>query len=225
MKKATSICAMMLLLSAVAACKLGHLGSAVTGSGVRKTEKRDLAAFKAIDMEGAVEVQANCQKPQSFEIEGDDNILPLIQVDVRDGVLRIRTERSYNSHAGVVVRVNVTNLESVKATGAGKFRIQDLKNDNFEVRSTGASTVTVSGETKNVEIRSTGAGSIDAHNLHAQKANVSSTGAARVDVFATEQLDATVSGVGRVSYSGDPRVVNKKVNGAGTVSKREESSF
>jgi Putative auto-transporter adhesin, head GIN domain len=225
MKKTIAICLMMLLLSAVSACKLHKLVNTVTGSGVRKTEKRDLPSFKAIEMEGAVEVQAICQKPESFEIEGDDNILPLIKVEVRDGVLRIRTDEPYNSHEPVVVRLSAPNLESVKATGAGKFRIQDVKNDKFEVRSTGASNVTVSGETKDVEIRNTGAGAIDAHNLHAHNANVTSTGAAKVDVYASEKLDVTVSGVGSVSYSGDPKVVNKTVNGAGTVSKRADSSF
>ena len=225
MKNTTAICTMLLLLSAVSACKLGHLGHKVTGSGVRKTEKRDLSAFKSIEMQGAFELQATCQKPQSFELEGDDNILPLIQVDVRDGVLHIRTEQNYSSSEAVVVRLSVPNLESVKATGAGKFRIYDLKNDSFEVRSTGAATVTVSGKTENVEIHNTGAGIVDAHSLHAEKANVSSTGAARVEVYASEQLDVTVSGVGAVRYSGDPKVVNKNVNGAGTVSKREDTAF
>jgi hypothetical protein len=216
---------MIFLLALGSACKLGKMGGQVNGSGVRKTETRELSPFKAIDMEGAVEVQAVCQKAQSLSIEGDDNILPLIQLEVRDGVLSIRTEHSYNSREGVIVRLSVPNLESVKSTGAGKFRIQNLKNDSFEVRSTGASQVTVNGETKAVEIHSTGAGSIDAHNLHAQKANVTSTGAASVDVYASEQLDVTVSGVGKVSYGGDPKIINKTVNGAGTVAKREQSSF
>src|SRR4029077_14982990 len=103
---------------------------------------------------------------------------------------------------GVIVRVSVPNLEGIKATGAGKLRILGLKNDTFEVQSTGASDITVSGETKSVEIRGTGAGSVDAHNLHAQKANVNSVGATKVDVFASEQLDATASGAAAVRYSG-----------------------
>lgn len=225
MKRVGFIFALVLLLSAVSACKFHHLGASVTGSGVRKTQTLDLPTFKAIDMEGAVEIHATCQKAVSFEIEGDDNILPLIKVEVRDGVLRIRSEQNYNSREGVIVRLSVPNLESLKATGAGKFRIQDLKNDSFEVRSTGASNVTVTGETKSVEIRATGAGSIDAHNLHAQKANVSSVGAAKIDVFASEQLDATASGAATVSYSGDPKIVNKTINGAGTVGKRENTAF
>ena len=69
-----------------------HIGG-VRGSGVRKTEKRDLPSFTAIETIGAFEVQVNCQKPASFEIEADDNILPLIQTEVRNGVLRVSSTK------------------------------------------------------------------------------------------------------------------------------------
>ena len=225
MKRLAFISVLMLLLVTFSGCHFGKLGSSVTGSGVRKTEKRDVTGFKAIETEGAFDVEATCQKPESFEIEADDNILPLIQIEVRNGVLHLTAQKSYNSRQGVIVRLNVPNLDSVSATGVGKFRIQGLKNDNFEVHTTGASNVVASGETKNIEIHTTGAGSVDTHSLHAQKANVSSTGAAKVDVYASEQLDASVSGVGRITYSGEPKTVNKHVSGAATVSKREESAY
>ena len=195
-----------------------HIG--VKGSGVRKTEKRDLPAFTSIETSGAFEVTVTCQKPASFEIEADDNILPLVETEVKGGVLRVTTKQSYHSSGGIVVRITVPNLDSVKSTGAGKFRVTDVKNDNFEIRSTGAAQVSVSGQSKSVKISSTGAGKIDAHSLRANNADVDVTGAAAVDVYASDQLDVTVFGAGRVTYSGSPKV-NKHVNGAGQVTKKE----
>jgi Putative auto-transporter adhesin, head GIN domain len=195
-----------------------YSGKGVEGSGTRKTERRDLPSFKAIDAEGAFEFEVTCQKPVSFSIEGDDNILPLVQSDVRDGVLYLRTEKAYNSRQGIAVKITIPNLESIKVAGAGKFQISDLKNDKFTVESTGATALTASGETKSVEIHNTGAGKIDTENLHAQKAKVDISGAASIDVYASEQLDANVSGIGRVSYSGHPKTVNKNVSGLGVVS-------
>ena len=192
----------------------------VHGSGVRKTEKRDLPAFTALETSGAFEVEVNCQKPASLEIEADDNLLPLVQTDVRDGVLRVNTTKGYSSNGGIVLRITVPDLVSVKSTGAGKFNIAGVKNDAFEIKSTGAATVVASGQSKSVKISSTGAGTIDAHNLRVNAADVSVTGAASVDVYATDELDVTVSGAGRVNYSGNPRV-NKKVNGTGQVIKKE----
>jgi Putative auto-transporter adhesin, head GIN domain len=194
--------------------------SGVRGSGVRKTEKRDLPSFNSIETSGAFEVEVNCQKPASFEIEADDNIVPLIQTEVRNGILHVSTTKSYMSSGGIVLRITVPDLASVKSTGAGKFHVSDVKNDSFEIQSTGAATVVVSGQSKQVKIGSTGAGKIDAHNLRANNAEVSVTGAAGVDVYATDQLDITVSGAGRITYSGNPKV-NKNVSGAGQVIKKE----
>jgi hypothetical protein len=192
----------------------------VRGSGVRKTEKRDLTPFTAIETTGAFEVEVTCQKPASFEIEADDNILPLVKTEVRDGVLHVTTTKHYSATGGILLRINVPNLASIKSTGAGKFHVADVKNDNFEIDSMGAATVTASGLSKALKIRSTGAGKIDAHDLRAQKAEVTVTGAAGVDVYASDQLDVTVSGAGRVIYSGNPKV-NKHVSGAGRVTKKE----
>jgi len=204
-------------LFALSGCHIG-----VQGSGIRKTEQRDLAPFTAIVTSGAFEVEVTCQKPASFEIEGDDNILPLIQTEVRNGVLRVTSTKSYNSRAGISLRITVPDLERIESTGAGKFRISDLNNDKFEVHSTGASTVVVSGQSKSLEISSTGAGKIDAHNLRAEKAEVDVTGAAAVDVYASDELDVSVSGAGRVTYGGNPKV-SKHVSGAGQVTKKEGS--
>jgi len=145
----------------------------------------------------------------------------LIQTDVRDGVLYLRSEKGYNSRAGMAVLITVPNLESIKAAGAGKFHISDLKNDKFTVQTTGATSLTATGETKSLEIHNSGAGKIDTDSLHAQKVKVDISGAASVDVNATEQLDASVSGVGRVSYSGNPKTVNKSVSGMGVVSAKD----
>ena len=51
-------------------------------------------------------------------------------------------------------------------------------------------------------------------------AAASQTPLASVDVFASDQLDVTVSGAANVTYSGDAKV-NKHVSGAGSITKKE----
>lgn len=224
MKRITILATTITALAVLSGCHM-NFGHGVTGSGNRKTEKRTLASFNAINTQGAFSIDVNNQKPASFEIETDDNILPLIQSEVRNDVLYLKAEKSYNSREDVVIHIGMPQLNAVEATGAGKFRVQNLKNDRFEVRATGAVMLTATGEAKEVEVHATGAGLIDVHNLRASTADVSSTGAAKVDVYATEQLDANATGAAVVTYSGDPKTVNKKINGAGTVRKREENVY
>lgn len=201
-----------------------YVGKEVQGSGTRKTEKRELAAFKTIETTGAFEIKVTCQQPASFEIEGDDNILPLITTEVRGGVLKIYNEKSYNTAKAIVVRVSVSDLDKVSSTGAANIDIKNVKNERLEISSTGAGNIQAAGETKSADIRSTGAGKIDTGSLHAELARVSVTGAAHVDVYAKQQLDVTVSGVGQVTYDGNPPVVNKSVSGLGAVNKKSGGS-
>jgi putative autotransporter adhesin-like protein len=163
-----------------------------------------------------------CQKPASFEIEADDNILPLIKTEVLDGVLYVSNQERYNSGRAVMLRVNLPELISVSSHGAGDIKIADANSDDLKIESTGAATIKADGKAKSATISSTGAGDIDSARLLAAKAKVSVAGAASVHVYASEQLDVSVSGVGSVTYSGNPKTVNKSVSGFGSVNQKQE---
>jgi putative autotransporter adhesin-like protein len=198
-----------------------HIGRGIKGSGVRKSEKRDLKPFKAINTTGAYEVEVVCQKPASFEIEGDDNILPLIKTEVRDGVLYVDSNERYNIAKAIALRISLPELMSVSSRGAGDIKVRDANSDDLKIESTGAASINAAGKAKTVTFSSTGAGDIDAGSLQTEKARVTVAGAASIIVYVTEQLDVTVSGAGSVKYRGNPKTVNKSVSGIGSVSKEE----
>ena len=200
---------------ALPACKFRSSGLA--GSGVRKTEKRELKSFSAIDTTGAYEIHIACQKPAGFEIEADDNILPLIKTEVRDGILFVSSDERYHTAKPVTLRINLPALAAVTSRGAGEITIGNVSGDSLKLESMGAASIDATGKAKSVVISSTGAGKIDAGNLQAEKARIDVTGAASVEVYATEQLDVSVSGAGSVTYRGNPKVVNKHVSGIGSV--------
>src|SRR6185436_12331942 len=81
MKRKIWIVLLVVIALDLSGCKFNR---GIEGSGNRKTEKRELKSFNAIDTTGAYEINITCQKPASFEIEADDNILPLIKTEVRD---------------------------------------------------------------------------------------------------------------------------------------------
>ena len=192
-------------------------GRGIAGSGNRKTEKRDLKSFNAIDTSGAYDVKITCQKPASFEIEADDNILPLLKTEVRDGVLFVTNDQEYHSAKSAALRISMPELNSVSNSGAGDVNIADANSNELKLQSTGAASFDAAGKAKSVTISSTGAGRIDASRLTAEKAKVDISGAASVDVYASDQLDVNVSGVGSVTYGGNPKSVNKSISGIGTV--------
>ncbi len=213
--KTKSLLVILLTVSALlCGCKFGR---GIAGSGNRKAEKRELKSFNAIDTSGAYEINITCQKPASFEIEADDNILPLIKTEVRDGVLVVSNDQQYHSSKSPILRISLPELSSVSSHGAGDVNIADANGSDLVLKSTGAANIDATGKAKSLTISSTGAGNIDTSKLTAEKAKVDATGAANVDVYASEQLDVSVSGVGSVTYSGNPKVVNKSVSGIGSV--------
>ena len=218
MKNTLLLMSLLLLTSLVAGCHNGILNR-VSGSGNRERQKRNVASFNSISYNGAFDVNIVCQQPVSLEIEGDDNILPLVDTEVSNNVLHIKNIRDYSVSEPIKLKISVPNLEGIAVKGAGKIEVSGMKNEKFEIDANGAPTIRVSGETKLVDIETNGAGKIDTHKLRASKAIVDSKGVSRVDVQAMDQLDVTVSGPSHVTYEGNA-VVNKTVNGPGSVEKK-----
>jgi hypothetical protein len=219
MKRTLLFLSLALLALALGGCKFSDFDK-TTGSGTMKTEKRDVPAFKALDISGGYEVEIVAQKEQSLEIEADDNLLPLIKTEVSDGVLTINNEKSFNTRNKLRLRISVPSFVGIFTSGATEIAASNLKGDDFTVHASGASKIQLSGEIYQLAVEISGAGDLDAKDLHARIVNIHSSGAANSNVYASEELHAQVSGAGNVNYYGDPKTVKEDTSGAGTISKQ-----
>jgi hypothetical protein len=215
--KRLALLIVLLSLAVASGCHKIHHG--VAGSGKRVTQKREVAAFTSINTQGAFNIEVVCQKPVALELEADDNIVPLVSTEVSNNILYVKGLQDFSVSEPIALKISVPNLDGLSVAGAGTMDISDLKNDKFEIDSSGAPTIKVSGNTKVVDIDTSGAAKIDTHKLHAAKAVVDSKGVSKVDLAASDQLDVKISGPSHVTYIGDP-VVNKTVNGPGKVEKK-----
>jgi len=211
----------LVLLVAIAgvATACHGLANSVRGSGKRIVQKRDIGDFKSISTEGAYELRIVCQKGASLEIEGDDNILPVITAEVSNGVLRLKSLRNYSSSEPIMVRISVPNLEALSVSGAGKIDVDGMNNERFEIDANGVATIKVSGTTKVLDISANGASKIDTHKLAAARAVVESNGVSKIDIDVKDQLDVTIAGPSTVTYEGDP-VVKKSIHGPGKLERK-----
>ena len=209
---------LIVLIALGAACHGIHHG--VRGSGKLLKETRNVGSFNSISTEGAFDIVVICQKQQEVEISGDDNILPLVTTEVSNNVLHIRKLPNYSISQPLKLRISAPDLVSMHVSGAGTIEVSGLKNEQFEIDVNGAPIINASGETKSLKINANGAGNIDTHKLRAARVEVDSKGVSGVEVYATEQLDVTVSGPSHVVYRGNP-VIHQTVHGPGRVEKRE----
>jgi hypothetical protein len=192
----------------------------VKGSGVVKTEKRSLAPYTALEVSCPASLEVRLQEPESSEISGDDNLIPLITTEVKNNTLYIRSTQEIAPREKL--RISLSNPDLIRFTfsGAGDANVSNIKNDRIEIVLSGAGDLTASGETKEAAIKLSGAGRVDAKNLLAAKAKADSTGVGSLDVYATEQLEAKASGVGEINYYGSPKIVKKDASGIGSISER-----
>jgi putative autotransporter adhesin-like protein len=219
MKIAVKSAALLIaLISLGSGCHRIH--DEILGSGKVQQQKREVGSFNSISTEGAFDFEIVCQKPQSVEIEGDDNVLPLVTTEVSNNVLHIKSLRGYSVSRPITLRISLPDLTGLSASGAGNIEVSGIKNEKFGIDVNGAPTIRAAGETRNLNIDANGAGKIDTHKLRAARVVVEANGASRVEVYAAEKLDVTVSGPSQVIYEGDA-VVNKTVNGPGSVEKKQ----
>src|ERR1041385_6661993 len=109
MKKLALLISLVVL---AAGCIHGHFAQ-ISGSGKRELQKRNVAPFTSISAEGAFAIDVTCQKDQSLEVEGDDNVLEYVATDVSGNILRLKNTKNYSTSEPVKVRISVSNLEGL----------------------------------------------------------------------------------------------------------------
>jgi len=218
-----------------------EIRGAITGSGAIDTATYELDEFQAISADYPANYTVRQGKSESVTIEAEDNLLPQLVADVRDGTLHVEnTERNWrdrvNPTKSVVVTITVVDLNRVQFSTAGKMLIEDLQTDslslsvsgagdvnitgldagNLDFSLSGAGNINLDGTAENLELSISGFGNFNGGDLEAQSADVHISGAGSATVWAKETLDASISGAGSVDYYGDPSV-SKHISGVGSV--------
>lgn len=192
----------------------------VKGSGDAASEKRDVTGFKGVDVSSSFQVEITAQKDFSVTVEADDNILPLIETEVRGGVLRIECSRRVSPKTPMKIIISAPDIENIETSGAANVTLNSIKNSGLNIDSSGASKILVTGETTKLVVDVSGATKIDAEGLVSENAVIDTSGASHVSVNVLNSLRTDASGASKITYSGSPRELNTKKSGAASVSPR-----
>jgi hypothetical protein len=213
-------------------------GKTVSGSGNVKTENRNVANFTGIALSLGATVEVRQGNTESLTIEGDDNILPLIETVVEGASLKIRPLEKNTSfrtknlkiivNAKTIeslaiggsgdIRANTLKTEKLKVSigGAGEVRITTLDTDTLSADIAGSGDMSVGGRANTLTSSIAGSGDIKAGKLEAKTVKLSIAGSGAAAVWATEALKVSIAGSGDVKYYGDAKV-SKSVAGSGSI--------
>jgi hypothetical protein len=189
----------------------------VAGSGKRAADTRAPGAFTRIQNTGSVDLEVEVGPAPAVVIEGDDNLLPLVRTEVRDGVLVLSTEQSYNTRLGLRARITVPRLESLRIDGSGDARLSGVAGEAFALTIHGSGDVTATGSAARMDVEVNGSGDVQFTGLEARQVGVAIRGSGDVVLRgAADTLEATVHGSGDLD-AGDlkARTATAELHGSG----------
>lgn len=182
---------------------------------------RNLAPFKTIDARGPVSLVVEVGKAHSVRVEGDQKFIDRVRTEVVGGELRLNFEETkrgnVNIKDGERVIVTMPELASFRGEGAGLMILNNIRGDQFDVNYRGAGSLQMNGRVGHLRLNAEGVGEVEAKDLVAQNADVTFRGIGDVSVHAKNKLNATVQGLGNLTYYGKPQSVSKSVSGIGNV--------
>ena len=216
-------------------------GKTVTGSGTVKTENRNLSDFKGISVQRALEVEVEQSDKFEVVVEADDNILPHITTEVRDGILVIETDiNNFNNVNKRKIRVKMPKVTSLESSSASSIKSKNtLITENLTLDASSASKIEISVEAENLNCDSSSGSSIEVQGKALKLVSESSSGSSIIasdllvnDVIANSgsgstisvhpilSLNAEASSGSSINYNNVPKKLTQSTSSGGGISQQ-----
>ena len=238
MKKSYLLIAVCLMVLSTACAQWNS--EKIRGNGDMVTQTRNVGDYDGVKLVGSMNVQLVSGSEGKLSIEAESNLQEYIVTEVKDGMLKITTEKGYNlsPKEEILITVPVESISELSVTGSGdiwtkdklrssNMKIQvtgsgdlklDLEVQDLEGMVTGSGDIEIMGKSQNLDCTVTGSGDFDAFGLQADNVEARVSGSGDIMVYAAKSLKASVSGSGDITYKGNPEKQDFKTHGSGSVS-------
>jgi hypothetical protein len=213
----------------------------VSGDGNITTENRQTDAFKSVGFEGSYVVVLTQGPTQEIRIETDKNLLSHITTTVSNGELKVKSEDNLSPTKSITVYITNPTYNDIASAGSSKIsattpiKSDDLKlaiagsgNYTLEVHTpklatdiSGSGTMNLSGDATAQKIDVAGSGTIKAANLTSESATIDIAGSGDAFINASKSINASISGSGRVKYSGTASDIHTDISGSGKIERAQ----
>jgi hypothetical protein len=200
--------------------------------------------FHSAELYGSPDLFIQPGESHKVWAEGDSEFAELVDVSVKDGVLKISIkdeEWSWKKWGDKELDIYVTTpeLKAVRLFGSGDIEVGGFKDlDQFDIslngsgdiqfkddiqslsmtiKLAGSGDIMVQGSATALDVSLAGSGDVQADKLRAHDAVVKVAGSGDVSIHADGEVRARIAGSGDVSIHGEPSHVQKNVSGSGDV--------
>lgn len=211
-------------------------GRCVEGNGSVVSQEIDLDNFEGIHLKIFAEVYIKQGPTQKVVAESHQNIIDLIERDVRNRVWEIETSRCTRDIARLKLFITLPNIDQLSISGSGDIISENIlvagqmdislsgsgnidagvDVEDLYTRVSGSGDVFLEGTAGFHEINISGSGDISSFKLLTDKTDVQISGSGDADVHAAGSLKVKISGSGDVRYKGNPSL-DVQISGSGSV--------
>lgn len=212
----------------------------VKGSGNVITEKRNLSGFTAIKASNGLMVTITMGTEESVEVIADDNIVPLIVTEVKNGVLELYCKENIKHVKMRNVVIKAKSLDKIVTSSGSDVVVNNvlkanklfidassgskaaLAFDGAEVvcESSSGSDIIVSGKAQKIIASSSSGSDINATDLAVEVCIASASSGADIKVNVLNEITATASSGADIKYTGNPKTINKSLSSGGSLTKK-----
>ena len=223
----------------------GRLFYDEVGKGEIASEPRRLEVFSNIVIEGTYEISMGQTDHHQVVVSAEENLLEYIKTEVKGNTLYIKNRYRIKSREGIKVHIDYRELSSLVVSGAASvYNEAPIAGDHLKIVMSGAGAIELSLELESLDlslsgagavdlkgsvgkqtIKMSGAGGLDAYNLHSRYCKINISGVGGAKIFVTETLDATISGIGGIDYSGNPANVVTNISGIGKIQRDQDETI
>jgi hypothetical protein len=204
----------------------------------QQREERDLPSFTAVALGISGDLYLTQGSPQKVVIQSQSD-LDRIETEVKNGVLRIKTDTWSQRIKGAKIWITMPAVEALhvsgsgnmeaetsidadelelKVSGSGTIKITKLSADEIEAAVSGSGDIILAGDADEVDISISGSGGVQAEALEADEGGIKISGSGNCSIDVTEELEVLISGSGTVTYYSKPQV-DARISGSGKVRK------
>lgn len=238
MKRYIFICA---VISALSFTGCTYWGPCIDGVGPVISETRDISEFSAVKNEGSFDVRITEADEFSVEVEAQENLLPIIETFVSGYTLVIQKKLAtcFRSNSAVIINITLPQLEELKLSGSGKITADIGDSQFFECTNSGSGQIRIdsvfAGE---LSMKNSGSGLIELQASYADEISLIQSGSGTLDAGTVynsidasmrhsssgrilcslingDQVDASLSGSGRLKLEGDAYVADYTLSSSG----------
>lgn len=214
------------------------IGDCINGSGPVVTSTLDLSPFHSLNFSGSDIVYLSQGEEQEVIVEGQQNVIDLLNRSVQNGVWDVRIMECVRRHEPLVYYITMSDIQGLSMTGSGKIigenRLNatelDIRltgsgsidaeiNASVDCEITGSGEVILNGDSESADISVTGSGVYEGYDLKTAQADVNIQGSGDVYLTCTDILDVLITGSGTVYYKGNPSI-NSSITGSGKLVSR-----